>query len=96
MTNPFDLNLRHLRGVAAIVRAGSVSAAAQLVSLSQPALTQGVAKLEAQLSTPLFTRQAGGMEATEAGRALAARTGRRSRISPPPCAAGGASPMPSG
>ncbi|WP_242149861.1 LysR substrate-binding domain-containing protein [Sphingomonas sp. BAUL-RG-20F-R05-02] len=75
MTNAFDLNLRHLRGVAAIVRAGSVSAAAQLISLSQPALTQGVAKLEAQLSTPLFTRQAGGMEPTEAGRALAARTG---------------------
>lgn len=70
----FDLNLRHLRGVVAIQQKGSVSAAAELVHLSQPALTQGVAKLEAQLDTPLFTRRAGGMDATVAGAALAARS----------------------
>lgn len=70
---PFDLNLRHLRAVGAIVQRGSMSAAADDVSLSQPALTQGVAKLEAQLGVALFSRRAGGMDPTEAGGALAAR-----------------------
>ncbi|MGZ8361989.1 MAG: helix-turn-helix domain-containing protein, partial [Allosphingosinicella sp.] len=46
---PFDLNLRHLRAAAAIRRCGSISRAAGEVALSQPALTQGIAKLEAQL-----------------------------------------------
>ncbi|GAA0314936.1 LysR family transcriptional regulator [Sphingomonas oligophenolica] len=73
MTTPFDLNLRHLRALAAIVARGSMSAAAEDVSLSQPALTQGLAKLEAQLGTPLFDRRADGMLPTEAGTALAAR-----------------------
>ena len=57
----------------AIVQKGSVSAAAQAVSLSQPALTQGVAKLETQLAGPLFTRRPGGMDTTAAGRLLAVR-----------------------
>src|SRR5664279_4649996 len=72
MTTPFDLNLRHLRALAAIVARGSMSAAAEVVSLSQPALTQGLAKLEAQLGAALFDRRADGMLPTEAGRALAA------------------------
>lgn len=72
-TQPFDLNLRHLRGLVAIDQRGSVSAAAQTVHLSQPALTQGVAKLELQLGTALFVRRPGGMDATLAGAALAAR-----------------------
>lgn len=70
---PFDLNLRHLRAVGAIVRHGSMSAAAADVNLSQPALTQGVAKLERQLGVALFSRRVDGMEPTEAGQALAAR-----------------------
>lgn len=73
MTTPFDLNLRHLRALAAIVARGSMSAAAEVVSLSQPALTQGLAKLEAQLGAALFDRRADGMLPTEAGTALAAR-----------------------
>ena len=48
MAAPFDLNLRHLRAlVARSSQHGSMSAAAAAVSLSQPALTQGLAKLEA-------------------------------------------------
>jgi LysR family transcriptional regulator, regulator for genes of the gallate degradation pathway len=70
------LNLRHLRAMAAIARLGSVSAAAQAVSISQPAITQGLAKLESQLATSLFERQPGGMEPTPAGRLLAPRTER--------------------
>lgn len=70
---PFDLNLRHLRALSAIVARGSMSAAAEAVSLSQPALTQGIAKLEAQIGTSLFERRTDGVAPTEAGSALAAR-----------------------
>jgi len=67
------LNLRHLQAVAAIVRSGSITEASRLVSLSQPAVSQGVAGLEAQLGLPLFERAPGSISPTEAGRALAAR-----------------------
>jgi DNA-binding transcriptional LysR family regulator len=73
MAGPFDLNLRHLRALAATVRQGSLSAAATAVSLSQPALTQGLAKLERQLGAPLFDRSSKGVTATPAGAAMAAR-----------------------
>ena len=73
MIAPFDLNLRHLRALSAIVARGSMSAAAEVVSLSQPALTQGLAKLEGQLGAALFDRRADGMLPTEAGWALASR-----------------------
>lgn len=67
MTEPFDLNLRHLRAVSAIVHRGSMSGAAKAVSLSQPALTQGLAKLERQLGITLFERRPSGMAATAEG-----------------------------
>lgn len=66
---PFDCNLRHLRGVTAIAARGTLSAAAGDVALSQPALTQGLAKLEAQLGAALFERRPGAMVATRAGTA---------------------------
>ena len=71
---PFELNLRHLRAVSAIVARGSMSAAAEAVSLSQPALTQGIAKLEQQLEVLLFERRPDGVSATPEGRLLAERT----------------------
>ncbi|MBV9882608.1 MAG: LysR family transcriptional regulator [Sphingomonadaceae bacterium] len=64
---PYDLNLRHLRAVAAIRRCGSISRAAGEVALSQPAVTQGIAKLEAQLGARLFERGPAGMTATGEG-----------------------------
>ena len=70
---PFDLNLRHLRAVAAIRRRGSVSRAAVEVALSQPAVTQGIAKLEAQFGLRLFERGPAGMAPTEEGDRLADR-----------------------
>jgi LysR family transcriptional regulator, regulator for genes of the gallate degradation pathway len=63
---PDALNLRHLAALAATARLGSLSAAAQIVSLTQPALTQGLAKLERQFGEPLFERHPGGMVATPA------------------------------
>lgn len=73
MTDPFDLNLRHLRALLAIENAGSVTAAAETVSLSQPALTQGLAKLERQFGYTLFERRAGGMVVTPMGRIVIER-----------------------
>jgi LysR family transcriptional regulator of gallate degradation len=71
---PFDLNLRHLRALSAVVAQGSLSAAAQAVSLSQPALTQGLRKLERQLEARLFERHSDGVSATEAGLRMAERS----------------------
>ena len=73
MTAPFDLNLRHLRAIPLILRAGSMIAAAEAASLSQPALTQGLAKIERQIGCVLFDRRPDGMVATAAGVAIAAR-----------------------
>ena len=70
---PDALNLRHLASLAATARLGSLSAAAQAVSLTQPALTQGLAKLERQFGEPLFERRPGGMSPTAAALLLAPR-----------------------
>lgn len=68
-----DLNLRHLKAAVATASSGSLSSAAFQVNLTQPAITQGLAKLERQLGLPLFERRPGGMEPTEAGRILVPR-----------------------
>lgn len=70
------LNLRHLRSVAAIARLGSISAAATQVNISQPAITQGLSKLEAQLGIALFHRLPEGMQPTEAAALLVPRIER--------------------
>jgi DNA-binding transcriptional LysR family regulator len=66
-TDPFDLNLRHLRALLAIREHGSITAAANVVSLSQPALTQGLGKLERQFGYTFFERRSGGMVPTPVG-----------------------------
>jgi LysR family transcriptional regulator, regulator for genes of the gallate degradation pathway len=71
--NIWLLNLRHLRALASIARLGSISAAAEAINLSQPAITQALAKLEAQLGQPFFERRANGMTATQAAVLLAPR-----------------------
>jgi DNA-binding transcriptional LysR family regulator len=68
-----DFNLRHLAAVVATVDHGSVSAAARQVNLTQPALTQGTAKLEKAIGLPLFERRPGGMVPTDAASLLAPR-----------------------
>lgn len=67
MLGIWDFNLRHLRALAVVARLGSISAAAQAVSISQPAITQALSKLEAQCGLTFFERQPRGMVATEAG-----------------------------
>ncbi|NDR56923.1 LysR family transcriptional regulator [Pseudoruegeria sp. M32A2M] len=61
------INLRHLRAFHETARAGSISAAASEVHLSQPAVTQALAKLEKTLSVSLFVRSRGGIFLTEPG-----------------------------
>jgi len=73
---PFELNLRHLRALFAVVQCGSFSRAAEAVGLSQPALTQGLSKLERQLALELFDRRPDGAAPTPAGSALAERAER--------------------
>lgn len=72
----WNLNLRHLRALASIVRLGSISAAAEAIHLTQPALTQALTKLERQFGQPLFERRAKGMNATPAALMLAPRIER--------------------
>ena len=78
--SPFDLNIRHLRAVAAVVETGSISAAARVVNLTQPAITQGIAKLERQIGQPLFERRPGGMSPTPAAVLLAPRVAAALRL----------------
>ncbi|GEN99292.1 transcriptional regulator [Novosphingobium sediminis] len=66
-------NIRHYAAFAATVRHGSVTRAARAVNLTQPALTQAIARLEAELGCALFERGSGGMAPTEPARLLAPR-----------------------
>ena len=76
MLRPFDLNLRHLRTLGDIVVRRSLSQAAEAANLSQPALTQGLGKMERQLGVSLFYRYFDGVEPTLGGIALADRATR--------------------
>ena len=62
----WSLNLRHLRALTATAQLGSVSRAARAISISQPAITQALSKLEGELGLPLFERRANGMIPTPA------------------------------
>lgn len=76
MTNVFDFNLRHLDAALAIERCGSISGGSVAVNLSQPALTQALAKLEGLLGHPLFDRQPRGVTPSAAGRLFLPRAQR--------------------
>jgi len=66
-------NIRHYAALAAIVEHGSVSAAARAINLTQPALTQAIARLEADLECTLFERGPTGMRPTQPAILLAPR-----------------------
>jgi len=70
------MNLRHLEGLVAIIRTGSFSAAAAEISLSQSALTQAVARMEADAAAALFERGSHGAAPTAAGATLGERASR--------------------
>ncbi|MBA2936192.1 LysR family transcriptional regulator [Sphingomonas sp. CGMCC 1.13654] len=65
--------------VQVLQRHRSVGGAAQEIGLSQPALTQGLNKLEAQLGGRLFERGSAGLVATREGEGLIERAARARR-----------------
>lgn len=58
------LIFRKLEMVEAVAKLGSVSAAAEAMGISQPALTQGIKTIEAQLNITLFRRGPRGLQPT--------------------------------
>jgi DNA-binding transcriptional LysR family regulator len=62
-----DLELRHLRVVVAIAEAGSVTKAAGVLGLAQPALTAQLQRIERTLGGPLFERDRRGARLTTLG-----------------------------
>ena len=66
-----DLDLNLLRLFEAVHRHRSVSRAALELGLSQPAVSQGLSRLRAQLSDALFVRQGRGVSPTAMAHALA-------------------------
>lgn len=62
----WSFNLRHLLAVVRIAELGTMNAAAQAVNLTQPAITQALARIESMLALPLFDRRHDGMIPTSA------------------------------
>lgn len=67
-------NLRHLRLLDAVVRLGSLTAAADRVAMTQPAASQALARLDRVFGARLMQRGPSGLVPTEAGRIVHART----------------------
>ncbi|NMY42026.1 LysR family transcriptional regulator [Pseudomonas sp. WS 5013] len=64
------MNLHHLKVFLAVAEAGSISAGAQRLHISQPAVTREIRDLEASLGLPLFDRHPRGVKPTEGGQRL--------------------------
>lgn len=67
------IELRHIEHVFEICRAGSFSAAARRLRLSQPALSKSISRLETQLRMRLFERTGGAARPTELAELIAER-----------------------
>jgi LysR family transcriptional regulator, regulator for genes of the gallate degradation pathway len=67
------LSLRHLRVFETVAKLQNVNKAADVVHLTQSAVTQAIAKLETQLGAKLFKRSSNGTYLTPAGEVFAAR-----------------------
>lgn len=70
------MNFTHLYAFYEVARAGSISAGAERLRVSQPAVTREVKALEERLGLVLFDRQPRGVVLTEAGLALQAYAAR--------------------
>jgi molybdate transport repressor ModE-like protein len=64
------LNVGRLRVLSEVVRCGSFSAAAHSLSYTQSAVSQAIARLEAEAGTTLVVRDRGGVKPTAAGATL--------------------------
>lgn len=70
---PMELELRHLNSLCAIADAGSVSRAAALLGVSQPALTAQLQRVERELGAQVFLRDRTGVTPTPVGQELLAK-----------------------
>jgi LysR family hydrogen peroxide-inducible transcriptional activator len=70
------MDLNQLRTFLKIAELGSFTRAAEEIGVSQPALSQQVARLEAELGRSVFDRSGKAVRLTEAGRVLLPRAGR--------------------
>jgi len=72
MRNPPRLNLfdrrRDMRRVLAVAEAGTITRAAELLNVTQPALTRTIRRFEKSLGTPIFRRHSSGVALTGLGR----------------------------
>ena len=68
--NARGFDLAQLRTLIAVAEAGSVSAGAERVFLSQSSVSEQLKKLEERIGQPLFVRSKQGMSATPAGTKL--------------------------
>lgn len=71
-----SINLRHLFALSHIAATGRLSAAAELLFMSQSGLTQALRKLEDTCGAQLFERSGFGVTETEAGHLLVRRADR--------------------
>jgi len=74
--NSVPRNLRHLRVFLAVVDSGSVTSAAEICHISQPAVTQALNKLEKTTGLSLFNRSSHGIFVSDTGKLLATRVRR--------------------
>src|SRR5580693_2527309 len=58
------INVRHLAVFRAVMKTGSVSAAARVLNVSQPAITKTLQLVESRIGVPLFRRLKGRLHAT--------------------------------
>jgi LysR family nitrogen assimilation transcriptional regulator len=86
------MDVKQLKALVTVVETGSVTRAAELLHLVQPAVTRQIHALEHELGVPLFERTHQGMRPTAAGSSLAERARRalmeleraRAELSPVP------------
>lgn len=62
------MKLTYIQAYVAVIRAGSIHAAARDLGLSQPALSKRIGALEAELAAPLLIRSIHGVEPTDYGK----------------------------
>ncbi len=70
------INLRHLRATVEVGRLGRVTLASGVTHMSQPAITQAIAKIEGLLGVRLFLRSSKGMTLTDEGAIFVRRAER--------------------
>ena len=78
-SRPVSVTLTQLRSFLAVVRSGSVTAAADELVVTQPSVSAAITALAREVGTPLLERDGRGVRPTPAGEAFAPYADRRHR-----------------